>query len=685
MSLLARWRASSAVTVVTLCMAAMGQQVSSISGRVQKAGGASLPHPVDVFIEGAGSITTSTTGQFTLPLPGSLKLGDPVVFHVVNWVILKPCELKNGRAYIHSPVEPVEIFVLPPGDPRLKSFAAGESIIGCLIEEESSQIAPKSRSGAGPRSSLQKEEYLPLATPADAKEIGTGIDINSDASHPHLVDAVYHLPVAQSSSVPSLPKSNEVVDPAREEFLAEKAKELGFSVAELRSAIEAWTRSVEDPYEKGLAALYNRRYAEASRYITESLSSSAADVLQYVPLARAEYEQAHYPAAESALRKVLAVHPNDPLVLNNLAVVLGARAQYSEAEPLNRRALAIDEKNLGPDHPRVAIDLNNLAELYRKQGKYSEAEPLFKRALAIDEKALGPDHPRVAIDLNNLAELYRKQGKYSEAEPLFKRALAIDEKELGPDHPNVAIRLNNLAELYQDQDLLSEAEPLLKRSLAIDEKELGPDHPRFAIDLNNLAGLYVAQGLDSKAIPLVLRALAIDERELGPDHPAVAQALNNLAFLYCHLRRYSEAEPLFKRALAINEKALGSDNPEVAINLSNLAALYDDQKKYSDAESLYKRALVIDERASGSNQANFARDLNGLGMLYFDQNRCSEAVPLFKRALAIVEEALGPDHSIVADTAENLAAALRKLGRDAEAKTYEEQAAKIREKSKQGP
>ena len=29
------------------------------------------------------------------------------------------------------------------------------------------------------------------------------------------------------------------------------------------------------------------------------------------------------------------------------------------------------------------------------QGKYSEAEPLFKRALAIDEKALGPDHPNV--------------------------------------------------------------------------------------------------------------------------------------------------------------------------------------------------------------------------------------------------------------------------------------------------
>ena len=72
------------------------------------------------------------------------------------------------------------------------------------------------------------------------------------------------------------------------------------------------------------------------------------------------------------------------------------------------------------------------------QGRYAEAEPLYKRALAIREKALGPDHPDVAKALNNLAVLYQKQGRYAEAEPLYKRALAIREKALGPDHPDVA-------------------------------------------------------------------------------------------------------------------------------------------------------------------------------------------------------------------------------------------------------
>ena len=35
----------------------------------------------------------------------------------------------------------------------------------------------------------------------------------------------------------------------------------------------------------------------------------------------------------------------------------------SEAEPLMRRALAIDEASYAKDHPKVAIRLNNLAQI----------------------------------------------------------------------------------------------------------------------------------------------------------------------------------------------------------------------------------------------------------------------------------------------------------------------------------
>src|SRR5947209_4891252 len=93
------------------------------------------------------------------------------------------------------------------------------------------------------------------------------------------------------------------------------------------------------------------------------------------------------------------------------------------------------EKALGPDHPSVASGLNNLALLLKAKGDYAGAEPLYRRALAIDEKALSSDHPDAATHLANLASLLRAKGDYGGAEPLYRRALTIKEKALGPDHP----------------------------------------------------------------------------------------------------------------------------------------------------------------------------------------------------------------------------------------------------------
>ena len=82
------------------------------------------------------------------------------------------------------------------------------------------------------------------------------------------------------------------------------------------------------------------------------------------------------------------------------------------AEPLIRRALAIDEQSYGPDHPEVAIPLSNLAALfYQETNRLAEAEPLMRRALAIFEASLGPDHPSTGTVRNNLAALEAAVGK----------------------------------------------------------------------------------------------------------------------------------------------------------------------------------------------------------------------------------------------------------------------------------
>src|SRR5260221_7001797 len=89
--------------------------------------------------------------------------------------------------------------------------------------------------------------------------------------------------------------------------------------------------------------------------------------------------------------------------------------------------------------------MNNLATLYEEEGKYTEAEPLIKASLEIQEKSLGPEHPDVSLGLNNLALAFQAEGKYGEAEPLLLRSIAIREKAFGAEHPKdrKSTRLNS--------------------------------------------------------------------------------------------------------------------------------------------------------------------------------------------------------------------------------------------------
>jgi hypothetical protein len=73
-------------------------------------------------------------------------------------------------------------------------------------------------------------------------------------------------------------------------------------------------------------------------------------------------------------------------------------------------------------------DCNNLAQLYGAEGQYAKAEPLHRRALAIWEKALGPEHRDVAICLENYALCLRAIDRSQEADLLEARVKAIRAK-----------------------------------------------------------------------------------------------------------------------------------------------------------------------------------------------------------------------------------------------------------------
>ena len=68
----------------------------------------------------------------------------------------------------------------------------------------------------------------------------------------------------------------------------------------------------------------------------------------------------------------------------------------AQAIQLLQRIVTIEERRLGPAHPSLATWLSNLAVSYIDLDRNVEAEPFARRALAIREEALGPNHLDVA-------------------------------------------------------------------------------------------------------------------------------------------------------------------------------------------------------------------------------------------------------------------------------------------------
>ena len=264
----------------------------------------------------------------------------------------------------------------------------------------------------------------------------------------------------------------------------------------------------------------------------------------------------------------------------------------------------------------LAGAVSNLASLLQDTNRLVEAEPLMRRALAIDEKSFGPEHPDVATRLNNLASLLQDTNRLVEAEPLYRRAFAIDEKSFGPEHPKVAVGLSNLASLLQSTNRLADAEPLIRRALAIDEKSFGPEHPIVAIGLNNLASLLQNTNRLVEAEPLMRRALAIDEKSFGPEHPRVAMRLSNLAELLRVTHRLGEAEPLIVARSLSTRRASGRNTPSLPSELNNLAVLSAEREDWAAAAALGRRAKLI---LIGRGDADSA-DRNGLGKAFLASN-----------------------------------------------------------------
>ncbi len=280
-------------------------------------------------------------------------------------------------------------------------------------------------------------------------------------------------------------------------------------------------------------------YDEAERFLTDALALRRAGLGSKDPavaeslraLGALHLLRARYDEAETALREALSIeesrlggeHLGVASTVQQLAEVARQRAQWPEAEALLGRVLLIYERH-PEERQGLGRALSNLAGVYWRLDRFDDAEPLMKRALAIDEELLGPDHPRLARTLNNLGLIAQQRRQQAEAEAYFRRALTIKEKTLGPEHPELASTIYNIGISRQELDDLPGALTFFNRALALDEKAHGPDHPNVAFTLIGLGTIYRDLGRLAESEKAYRRALTILDRTL-PNHPAREELL----------------------------------------------------------------------------------------------------------------------------------------------------------------
>src|SRR5262249_37314407 len=141
--------------------------------------------------------------------------------------------------------------------------------------------------------------------------------------------------------------------------------------------------------------------AAAAAPAASALDSFPAQMDRFAPLLRA----GRYAAADSLASVLMtalaavgqadssrAADVLDQWVLNR---ILWTRFNDDTVKAAALRSLAIRQRVYGVESAQAAVSLNVLGRLASYRGRSAESDSVYRRALAIQERVLGPDDPAV--------------------------------------------------------------------------------------------------------------------------------------------------------------------------------------------------------------------------------------------------------------------------------------------------
>ena len=317
--------------------------------------------------------------------------------------------------------------------------------------------------------------------------------------------------------------------------LARVAGNLGLEPAHIDEALRTWQS--DDPFELGLAALYARKFAEATKHLRTSYGTAKTTYEKEIDglaanafyLGQALHGEGHYREALPKFQEAVELRPGRLEYVYWLGLSLSAMGRNEEAQKHLLKAVAEDKHTFGEEHPSTLTKMNDLAVALHAGGDLEAARVLHTQVLEIRRRLLGPEHIETLTSMANLARTLYRQDNLAGARRLAEQALAMRRELLGEADPDTLESMYSLALILFAQRELERARELQQQTLTQRRHILGQDHPDTSASLHHLAEIHHAQGDLAAAHTLFAAALAGRQAILGEAHPGTLATMDALA------------------------------------------------------------------------------------------------------------------------------------------------------------
>jgi tetratricopeptide (TPR) repeat protein len=305
-----------------------------------------------------------------------------------------------------------------------------------------------------------------------------------------------------------------------------------------------------------------------------------------------------------------------------------------------------------------------------------KAQRHFERALALRRLLYGEQSEEVADSLVDLAWNLLIQGHLRESESAARRALDIYHQR-GTGAPSVIHALSALQDIWSVQGRWKETESAAEEAFALARKTPGSNLPELADITHHLADAKLAQGELVDAEKLALKALEMHRRLQGSEHPETAWSLLVLGRALSGQHKWVEAEAALREALRIFRKYFSWGNQSVDQVTAELTSVLEALGDSTGLVAIYQDKLVEQRAALGNANPAVAETLVSLANALQALGKWAEAEKALGEVLDIISKVKGQVTGNLPSLVGRLAVALKKQGKQAEARRTALQAAQI--------